>query len=80
MGDTTKSTSTAAGRAVPIGIVCYEALAHIAYYEAYDDRPQGTGKYAQWPGEIDATASVARLRRAQIAWRAAIRQKRYRFL
>lgn len=71
---------TASGHRAYVGVMCYEALVHVAYYEAYDERAEGPGKYAPWDGQIPATANASQLRRAQAAWRTVIRANRYRLL
>jgi hypothetical protein len=80
MGDTTRAEALARGRTVPRGVLCHEALMHTAYYEAYDERPEGANKYKRWDGDIPPTATVSELLKAQVAWLAIVRTKRYRLL
>ena len=80
MSDTSSAVPTLMGRHVSLGIVCYEVLSHVAYYEAYDDEPEGPNKYRAWEGDIPPSATHDQLLKAQIAWRSVIRQKRYRLL
>jgi hypothetical protein len=53
------------GRAVPLGVLCYEALSETAYHEAVDDYGDLD---AEWEGYILPTASLDELRAARQAW------------
>jgi len=60
------------GRPVPIGVVCYQALRHFAYYEwdcGSDTSP------LLCAGFVEPTASPAVLRRAKEAWQEALARK-----
>jgi hypothetical protein len=80
MRDTTRARTIARGRAVLAGAMCYEALIHMAYYEAYDQRPDSAGKYEPWEGDLTPTANAKELLRAQSAWQMVVRAKMYRVL
>lgn len=80
MGDSTQARATLNGSRLPMGAVCHFTLTRMAYYEAYDDRPEGPGKYDHWVGDAPLGASMDELRHAQTAWRAVVRRRAYHLL
>lgn len=77
LDDTTPSRSTYAGKAVPVGVICYEAISVLAYHEPVD----ADGDIApHWPGDVPPTATVEELQAAERAWRRVLKDKTYIFL
>ncbi|MDR2212631.1 MAG: hypothetical protein LBE21_03265 [Pseudomonadales bacterium] len=65
LDDTSLSASILDGKRVFLGIICYEGLAQLVYYEPTD----ATGDIAtQWPGVISPTASPQEMRNAKTEW------------
>ncbi len=60
------AAATVQEQQVPMGYMCYAALARVAYYEWH--QYQDVVKDPSWPGEVAATASVEDLRQAKTAW------------
>jgi hypothetical protein len=72
--DREESTPTSiGGRPVALGVLCFEALTHVAYAE-----PEGS-ETGEWAGIIFPTATAAQLRAAKAAWVAVVRARGYRF-
>ena len=80
LADMRPAAATVNGRPASVGAMCYEALTHMAYYEAYEDRPDGPDKYADWEGDVTPAATAAERMRAQRAWRAVVRARRVSLL
>ena len=77
LDDTTPSATTLKGGLVPVGVVCYEALTQIVYYEPTEP----SGDIAKrWPGHIEPTATPIQLQEAKRAWTEVLRKKAYRHL
>jgi hypothetical protein len=68
LSDESPSRVTLGDKPVPIGIVCYEGLTKLVYFEA--DSPQ-------WPGYIDASATHKELLAAQAAWQRVIKDRAF---
>ena len=68
LDDTSESASILAGKPVSLGIVCYQGLSQLVYYEPIDDRGDTA---ASWPGLITPEASQEELRNAKAAWKKA---------
>lgn len=68
LDDTTASASTVDGKPVAVGLVCYQALSQLAYYEP----TARTGDIAEsWPGFLTPLASPDAMRAAKTAWKKA---------
>lgn len=77
LDDSTPSRSTYAGKTVPVGVICYEAITVLAYHEPVD----ADGDIApHWPGDVPPTATVEELEAAERAWRQVLKDKTYNFL
>jgi hypothetical protein len=77
LDDQAPSATLLAGKPVPTGVLCREALGQIVYYEA--TTPSGDVA-AKWPGNIEPTATGADLQAAKRAWREVVEKKLYRRL
>lgn len=74
LDDATPSATTLKGNRVPVGLVCYEALTQIVYYEPTEP----SGDIAkQWPGHIEPTATLTQLQAAKRAWTEVVKKKAY---
>lgn len=72
--DQREPTATALdGRPVRLGVLCFEALTHVAYAE-----PEGS-ESGDWPGVIFPTATEDQLRAAKATWESVVRNRGYRF-
>jgi hypothetical protein len=67
--DTEASRSSIDGRPVAVGIVCYEALTLLGYYEP--TAPDGDVA-SGWPGHIPPTATPEEMRAAREAWKSVV--------
>jgi hypothetical protein len=68
LDDTSASSSVLDGTPVSLGIVCYEGLSLLVYYEPTD---AGGDVAANWPGFIFPQASTEDMRNAKAAWKRA---------
>lgn len=68
LDDTSASASVLDGKPVSLGIVCYEGLSLLVYYEPTD---AGGDVAANWPGFISPKASPEEMRNAKAAWKRA---------
>ena len=68
LDDTSESSSVLSGKPASLGIVCYQGLSQLVYYEPIDDRGDTA---ASWPGLITPEASQEELRNAKAAWKKA---------
>jgi hypothetical protein len=74
LDDTAETRSTLDLKPVAIGVVCYEALSVLAYYEPTDS----SGDVASgWPGHITPTATAGQLVAAKKAWTLVLEQQMY---
>jgi len=73
IGNLSPSRSTLDGKPVPVGLLCYEALTQLVYYEAVDEE----GDLISWPGYLSVPASAEQLETAQQAWQKVIQEKTY---
>jgi hypothetical protein len=64
------------GNAVPLGVMCYEALHTICYYEASDK----DGNITAWEGTVLPGATEADLKTAKRAWEKILKKKAYNML
>ena len=64
-------------KSVVLGVVCYEALTQLAYYEATTPEGDIAG---EWEGNISPNATSEELRAAKRAWHNVLREKKYIFL
>jgi hypothetical protein len=77
LDDGTPSATLLKRAPVPVGVVCYEALNQIVYYEPTEP----SGDIAQrWRGHIDPTATLIQLQEAKRAWTEVLQKKAYRRL
>jgi len=77
LDDATPSATTLKGDRVPVGVVCYEALSQIVYYEPTEPN----GDIARWwPGHVEPTATLSQLQEAKRAWADVLKKKAYRRL
>jgi hypothetical protein len=72
LGDTTQSATVYHGHRVAVGLVCYAALANVAYTEVDDS--------GDWPGAVLPSIDGRGLLKARDAWRVVVRDKAYRLL
>ncbi len=78
IGRTELARATFRGRAIPLGVVCYAALSHLAYHEEADSTGHLT---PYWPGFINTPdATHEQLAAAQRAWLKAAREGSYHTL
>jgi hypothetical protein len=77
LDDRRPAQATLKGERVSVGIVCYEALTQIVYYEP----PARNGDIAStWSGHIEPTATGDQLAEAKRAWNDVIDKKAYKRL
>jgi hypothetical protein len=74
--DTTKAVATVEGRTVLVGVMCYEALRRVAYFE-WDPDDYRDAPSHRWPGSMDPTADPQQLRTAHDAWAEIVRRGLY---
>ena len=78
IGRTEPAHATFRGRAIPLGVVCYAALRHLAYHEEADSTGHLT---PYWPGFIDNPGvTPGQLAAARRAWLKAAREGLYHTL
>ncbi len=68
LDDNSPSASVVDGKPVPVGIICYEALTQLVYYEPTE--PSGDVA-SDWLGFISPKASEQEMRDAKAAWKRA---------
>jgi hypothetical protein len=68
LDDTSMSASVLDGKPVALGIVCYQGLSQLVYYEPSDNSGDIE---TSWPGFISPKASKAEMKKAKIAWKKA---------
>jgi len=73
LDDTTPTMVTYRGKNVPLGIMCYEALNSICYYEATDKN----GNITAWEGTVLPGATKADLKTAKRAWKTILKKRTY---
>lgn len=71
--DMTPTKVTYCGKAVPLGVMCYEALHSICYYEATDKN----GHITTWDGTVLPGATEADLKIAKKAWKRILKERSY---
>jgi hypothetical protein len=76
LDDASPSQSRIDGTAVAVGIVCYEALTQLVYYEP--TAPSGDVA-ADWPGNISPTSSPQEMHDAKNAWAKVVDAKAFIF-
>jgi len=77
MDDDRPAAATVERDTIARGAMCYAALTHIAYYEAFAHRPDDEHMMDPWRGDMSLGASPSVRRKAQAAWRAVVRLKAY---
>lgn len=77
LDDLTLTNSTLRGEKLATGIICYEALSQMAYYEP--TTKEGDIE-KNWPGHVVPTATPGELKEAKLAWKAVLDSKSYIFL
>ena len=70
------TASTIDGKPVPLGIVCYEALTQLVYYEPAEP---GGDLATHWFGYISPRASPEDMRKAKSAWKKAADERQLVF-
>ena len=76
LDDRSETRSRIDNENVPLGIICYEALTQLVYYEP----TTANGDIAKkWPGYISPKASMQELRKAKQEWKKVIKTKSYIF-
>ena len=70
LDDITPSKSELDGKPVAVGIVCYEALSNLVYYEPTT---------ATWAGYITPRATPQQMRAAKAAWTRVVADKAFSF-
>ena len=74
LDDMSETRSSLNGKSVARGVVCYEALSLLVYYEP----TAASGDIAkEWPGHIGPTASEEQLIAAKKAWQQVVKEKSY---
>jgi hypothetical protein len=74
LDDPRPSSVTLDGRRVPLGMVCFEGLRQLAYYEP----SSADGDIAaDWEGHVEPGASIEELRRAKAAWQKVVDARAY---
>jgi hypothetical protein len=75
--DTSASQTLLKGKPLVVGVVCYEALSQIVYYEPTTE----DGDIAsRWPGHVEPTATADELKAAKRAWTEVVDKKAYKRL
>ena len=76
LDDKSKTQSTIDNEFVPLGIICYEALTQLVYYEPLTSN----GDISQsWPGYISPKSTSKEIKAAKQAWEKVIETKSYIF-
>ena len=76
LDDESESRSKIDNKPVPLGIICYEALTQLVYYEP----TSANGDIAKnWPGHITPKSSFQEMQKAKQAWEKVLRTKSYVF-
>jgi len=70
--DTADSKSQLKKKFVPLGVICYEALSQLVYYEPTESSGDTEQK---WEGFITPVASLKQLQAAKAAWKKAFDDK-----
>lgn len=74
LNDLSPTNSTMDGKAVVMGLICYEALSQTAYYE----HTTSNGDIAEkWAGHIQPSATAKELDAAKRAWEIVLKSKSY---
>jgi hypothetical protein len=77
LDDSSSTRSTLDGDPVAMGVLCYEALSQLVYYEPMS--PDGDIA-EQWPGHLTPMATRDEMRAAREAWEAVVTSGEYIFL
>lgn len=72
LDDSSPSASTLDGQALALGIVCYQGLSQLVYYEPTDADGDVA---ADWPGHLTPRASQEEMKGARVAWERAHESK-----
>jgi len=73
LDDMAPTKVTYRGKAVPLGVMCLEALLSICYYEASDKN----GNITAWEGTVFPGATKEELRTAKRAWKRILKKRAY---
>ena len=76
LDDAQSSRTLYAGKPVPVGIVCYEALKQTVTHEPTDENGDVA---ATWAGELTPRSSVEEMRAAKTAWTSVVANNEYSF-
>jgi hypothetical protein len=77
MDDTTSSKSVFEGKPVMVGVLCYEALSLLIYYEPVDEK----GDIAvSWQGFIKPGVTPDELKAAKEAWKQVLQSRTFKVL
>jgi hypothetical protein len=77
MDDTAASKSVYQGKPVMTGVLCYEALSILIYYEPLDNN----GDIAlSWEGFVKPGSTTSELKAAKVAWEKVRKEKTYKVL
>ena len=67
------SSTSLKGKPVPLGVMCYEALSSICYYEAFDK----DGGITEWEGTVLPDATESDLQSSKKAWEIIVNERAY---
>jgi hypothetical protein len=77
LDNVTPSNVTLGGKQLPLGILCYEGLTLLIYYEP----TTSSGDVAlKWPGHISPTADPNQMRAAKKAWTKVVKERSFKKL
>lgn len=76
MEDITPTETLLERRPVMLGILCFQALTQIIYYESTDSHGDIT---SHWPGHISPVATIGELQNAKKSWLQVLKNKAYVF-
>jgi len=74
MDNEKKSKSTLNGKVLPIGIICYEALTQIIYFEPTNNEGDIS---STWKGHLNPQATSIQMREAKKAWKKVVEMKSF---
>ncbi len=77
MDDESPTQTKLIEKPVMLGVLCYQALTHLVYYEPTEP---GGDIAKSWPGHILPNATLTELRAAKRAWQQVLDSKTYIFL
>lgn len=77
MDDESQTKTQLDNKFVKLGVLCYQGVTQIVYYEPVDKHGDIAGI---WPGYISPAASIVEMREAKKAWQRVLEKKTYIFL